>query len=62
MTFAEQLKAFRRKRRWTQADLAGFLSVSPRALWRWEKGEQPLSLTREGAQLRMHIADENHSN
>jgi transcriptional regulator with XRE-family HTH domain len=62
MTFAEQLKAFRKRRGWTQADLAGFLSVSPRALWRWEKGDQPLDLTREGAIQRMAQADENHCN
>ncbi len=49
MSFPEQLKAQRERLGLTQAELASFLDVSPRAVWQWEKGKVPHILTQEGA-------------
>lgn len=53
MTFPEQLKTHRERLSLTQAELAAFLEVSPRAVWQWEKGELPHILTQEGALARL---------
>lgn len=53
MTFPEQLKAQRERLGLTQAELASFLDVSPRAVWQWEKGTLPHVLTQEGALARL---------
>jgi transcriptional regulator with XRE-family HTH domain len=49
MTFAENLKSERKRLGLTQAEAATLLGVSPRAVWQWEQGEQPLAVTQEGA-------------
>lgn len=53
MTFPEQLKDQRERLGLTQAELAAFLNVSPRAVWQWEKGTLPHVLTQEGALARL---------
>lgn len=53
MSFPEQLKTHRERLGLTQAELASFLEVSPRAVWQWEKGEIPHILTQEGALARL---------
>lgn len=53
MSFPEQLKTHRKRLGLTQAELALFLEVSPRAVWQWEKGELPHILTQEGALARL---------
>lgn len=53
MTFHEQLKAQRERLGLTQAELASFLKVSPRAVWQWEQGEAPHILTQEAALARL---------
>ena len=54
MTFPEQLKAQRERLGLTQAELASFLDVSPRAVWQWEKGTLPHVLTQEGVMARLN--------
>ncbi len=56
MTFSEQLKNHRERLGLTQAELASFLDVSPRAVWQWEKGTLPHVLTQEGALARLSKA------
>lgn len=53
MSFPEQLKTHREWLGLTQAELAAFLDVSPRAVWQWEKGTLPHILTQEGAIARL---------
>jgi len=53
MTFPEQLKAYRESNVLSQAKLAEFLAVSPRAIWQWEQGQLPHILMQEGATARM---------
>ena len=53
MTFPEQLKAHRERLGLTQAGLASFLGVSPRAIWQWEKGKLPHELTQDGVLARL---------
>lgn len=53
MNFAQQLKTHRERLGLTQAELASFLDVSPRAVWQWEKGMLPHVLTQEGALARL---------
>lgn len=53
MDFTEKLKAQRERLGLTQAELAAFLDVSPRAVWQWEKGTLPHVLTQEGALARL---------
>jgi len=57
MTFPEQLKTHRERLGLTQAELASFLDVSPRAVWQWEKGTLPHVLTQEGALARLSKAN-----
>lgn len=56
MSFPEQLKTHRERLGLTQAELALFLDVSPRAVWQWEKGKLPHVLTQEGAIARLSKA------
>lgn len=56
MTFPDQLKGQRERLGLTQAELASFLDVSPRAVWQWEKGTLPHVLTQEGALARLSKA------
>ena len=51
--FPEQLKNHRERLGLTQAELAAFLDVSPRAIWQWEKGTLPHVLTQEGVLARL---------
>lgn len=53
MDFTEKLKAQRERLGLTQAELAAFLDVSPRAVWQWEKGMLPHILTQEAALARL---------
>lgn len=53
MTFALQLRSERKRLRLTQAEMAALLDISPRALWQWEQGQDPLVLTQEGALARL---------
>lgn len=53
MNFAQQLKTHRERLGQTQAELASFLEVSPRAVWQWEKGKLPHILTQEAALARL---------
>ena len=52
-SFAAQLKAERQRLGLTQAEAARLLQISPRALWQWEHGEEPMPVTREGALARL---------
>jgi DNA-binding transcriptional regulator YiaG len=56
MNFAEQLKAERERLGLTQAGAAAFLEVSPRAVWKWEHGNEPLVVTQEGVLARLKKA------
>jgi len=56
VTFASQLKSERARLGLTQAEAAVLLDVSPRAVWQWEKGEEPLALTQEAALARLKKA------
>lgn len=61
MNFAQQLKTHRERLGLTQAELASFLEVSPRAVWQWEKGKLPHILTQEAALARLSKADALHA-
>lgn len=54
MNFSDQLKQYRKQFSFNQAELAQFLEVSPRSVWKWEKGELPHILTQEGAIQRLN--------
>ena len=57
MTFAEQLKAERKRLGLTQAQAAALLDVSARVHWEWETGKtEPYAITQEGALARMKKA------
>jgi len=56
VTFPEQIRAQRERLGLTQAELAAFLDVSPRAVWQWEQGTLPHVLTQEGALARLSKA------
>jgi len=58
MTFSDQLKQLRKRLSLNQAELAQFLEVSPRSVWKWENGELPHILTQEAALHRLT----NHDN
>lgn len=53
MTFSEKIKSERERLGLTQAEAATLLDVSPRALWQWEQGQEPIALTQEGALARL---------
>jgi len=53
MSFAEKLKAHQSRLKMSQERLAEVLDVSPRTVWKWLKGEEPLKLTQEGALARL---------
>lgn len=54
MTFSDQLKQYRKQFSLNQAELAKFLEVSPRSVWKWENGVFPHILTQEGAIQKMN--------
>ena len=56
MTFAEQLKAELNRLNVTQAEGAEILGVSPRAVWKWLHGDEPLAVTAEGVIARLKKA------
>lgn len=51
--FADQLKSERERLGLTQAEAATALQVSPRAIWKWEHGDEPLAVTAEGVLARL---------
>jgi DNA-binding transcriptional regulator YiaG len=54
MTFADQLKFYRRELDLTQAELSELLDVPKRTLWDWESGRtEPLPVAQEGAIARL---------
>jgi len=53
MTFPEQLKAECDRIGLTQAEVATLLEVSPRAVWKWLHGDEPLAVTAEGVIARL---------
>ncbi len=57
MTFSDQLKQYRKQLSLNQAELAQFLEVSPRSIWKWENGELPHILTQEAALNRLNNYD-----
>jgi transcriptional regulator with XRE-family HTH domain len=52
-TFAESFRIERKRRALTQAQAATLCNVSPRAVWEWENGQEPLEATREGILARL---------
>lgn len=56
MTFAEQLKVECERLGLTQAEAATLLGVSPRAVWKWLHGDEPLAVTAEGVIARLKKA------
>jgi len=53
MSFAEQLKEYQSRLKISQERLAELLDVSPRTVWKWLRGDEPLKLTQEGALARL---------
>lgn len=53
MTFAEKLKKEQQRLGLTQAELAALLDVSPRAVWQWLQGDEPIAIAKEGALARL---------
>jgi transcriptional regulator with XRE-family HTH domain len=54
MTFAEQLRAARKRLGLTQAELATLLGVSFEGVSKWERGlSEPSRITQEGALARL---------
>ena len=56
MGFAAKIKAERERLGLTQSQCATLLGVSPRAIWQWEDGKEPIALTQEGALARLKKA------
>ena len=54
--FAEQLKSELGRLGLTQAEAAALLDVSPRAVWKWLHGSEPLAVTAEGVLARLKKA------
>lgn len=61
MKFSELLKSERARLGLTQSEAAALLEVSPRAIWQWESGKEPITLTQEGALARLRKAKVNAS-
>lgn len=53
MTFAEKLKKEQQRIGLTQDELASVLDVSPRAVWQWLQGDEPIAIAKEGALARL---------
>lgn len=51
--FPERIRAYRWRNDLSQSQLAKKLSVSPRAIWQWEKGGVPHVLTQEAVLARL---------
>lgn len=56
MSFPEQLKSECARLGLTQAEAAALLGVSPRAVWKWLHGDEPLAVTAEGVLARLKKA------
>jgi transcriptional regulator with XRE-family HTH domain len=56
MSFDQQLKAELARLSITQAQAAEILGVSPRAVWKWLHGQEPLEVTAEGVIARLKKA------
>ena len=54
MNFSEQLKAELDRLNLTQAEGADILGVSPRTVWKWLHGQEPLAVTAEGVIARLN--------
>jgi len=54
MNFSDQLKQYRKQFSLNQAELAQFLEVSPRSVWKWENEELPHILTQEAVLNRLN--------
>lgn len=53
MSYAEELKSEKQRLGLTQAELAALLDVSPRAVWQWLQGDEPIAIAKEGALARL---------
>lgn len=54
MTFAEQLKAERKRLRLTQPEAAAALALADRTYWEYESGAtEPVAIAQEGALARL---------
>ena len=53
MNFCEQLKVELERLNVTQAEGAKIIGVSPRAVWKWLHGQEPLAVTAEGVITRL---------
>ena len=53
MTFTEKLKSEQKRLKLTQAEIAALLDVSPRAVWQWLQGDEPIAIAKEGALARL---------
>lgn len=53
MKFSELLKSEIARLGRTQAEAADLLGVSPRAVWKWLHGNEPLPVTQEGVLARL---------
>lgn len=51
--FAAELKSELGRLGLTQAEAAELLDVSPRAVWKWLHGSEPLTITAEGVLARL---------
>ena len=51
--FATELKSELVRLGLTQAEAAELLDVSPRAIWKWLHGSEPLAVTAEGVLARL---------
>ncbi len=51
--FANELKSELARLSLTQAEAAAELDVSPRAVWKWLHGSEPLAVTAEGVLARL---------
>lgn len=51
--FANKIKFERERIGITQTECAILLEISPRAIWQWEAGKDPIALTQEGALHRL---------
>ena len=54
--FATKLKSELGRLGLTQAEAATLLEVSPRAIWKWLHGSEPLAVTAEGVLARLKKA------
>jgi transcriptional regulator with XRE-family HTH domain len=53
MTFSTYLQTERERLGLTQAQCALALEVSPRTVWEWERGEEPIGIVQEGVRVKL---------